>query len=52
MKLTNEMLKGLKAVYKKYGRVSATWIQYKYHVSYEQATKALITFEKKITKCL
>jgi hypothetical protein len=51
MKISPQMLKTFKDIYKRYGCVSISWIQYKYHVSYDEAKKTRKEFEKLGFKC-
>ena len=50
MKISNEMLKTMKEIYKRYGCVSRSWIQYKYHLSFDLAEETKKEFEKLLTK--
>lgn len=39
MIITKELLKAMKAIQKKYGNVSASYLQYKYRVSFKEAER-------------
>jgi len=44
--MTKEMLKVIKEAKRRCGRVSVPWIQYKFHVSFSEAQRILIEFQK------